>query len=86
MRCEYISALDLPDASVATMYFDGRYKLVCYHNHALGEMYDLDADPRELADLWEDPAHQKLKGELLQRSFDAHMTTLYAGPDRIGPM
>ena len=86
VRCEYIDAIDLPDASVATMYFDGRYKLVSYHKHGLGELYDLDADPQELTDLWEDTAHQALKGELLQRSFDAHMTTLYAGPDRIGPM
>ena len=86
VRCEYISAIDLPDESVATMYFDGRYKLVCYHNHALGELYDLDADPSELADLWDDATHQMLKGELLQRSFDAHMATLYTGPERIGPM
>ena len=68
------------------MYFDGRYKLVCYHNHGLGELYDLEADPREFNDLWDEPAHKALKGELLQRSFDAHMTSLYAGPDRIGPM
>ena len=86
VRSEYIDALDLPDGTVATMHFDGRYKLVCYHNHGLGELYDLEQDPQELADLWDDPARQALKGELLQRSFDAHMTSLYAGPGRIGPM
>lgn len=86
VRSEYIDALDLPDGSVATMYFDGRYKLVCYHNHGLGELYDLETDPEEFTDLWAEPAYQPLKGELLQRSFDAHMTSLYAGPSRIGPM
>lgn len=86
VRSEYIDALDLPDGTVATMYFDGRYKLVCYHNNALGELYDLEADPQEFVDLWDDAAYQALKGELLQRSFDSHMTSLYAGPDRIGPM
>lgn len=86
VRSEYIDALDLPDGTVATMHFDGRFKLICYHNHGLGELYDLEADPQELADLWDEPAHQALKGELLQRSFDAHMTALYAGPGRIGPM
>ena len=86
VRCEYMDALDLPDGTVATMYFDGRYKLVCYHNHNLGELYDLEADPQELTDLWDEAAYQALKGVLLQRSFDAHMTSLYAGPARIGPM
>ena len=86
VRSEYVDALDLSDGTVATMYFDGRYKLVCYHNHALGELYDLEADPQELVDLWDEAAYQALKVELLQRSFDAHMTTLYVGPDRIGPM
>ena len=86
VRSEYIGALDLPDGTVASMYFDGRYKLVCYHNHGLGELYDLAEDPPEQDDLWDDPRRQALKGVLLQRSFDAHMTTLYAGPQRIGPM
>ena len=86
VRSEYIDALDLLDGTRATMYCDGRHKLVCYHNHGLGELYDLESDPQELADLWDDPAYQALKGELLQLSFDAHMTSLYTGPDRIGPM
>ena len=86
VRSEYIDALDLPDASVASMYFDGRYKLVCYHNHGLGELYDLDTDPGEFDDLWDNARHVELKLELLRRSYDAHMTTLYAGPKRRGPM
>ncbi|MDE2749442.1 MAG: sulfatase-like hydrolase/transferase [Chloroflexota bacterium] len=86
VRCEFIDALDMPDASVATMHFDGRYKLIVYHNHHLGELYDLEADPGEFDDLWESPAHQSLKAELLLRSFDTTMLTFYRGPDRIGPM
>ena len=86
VRSEFIDALDLPDGSVASMYFDGRYKLVLYHNHNLGELYDLEADPGEFVDLWDSLGHLDLKTGLLQRSFDAHMTTLYAGPPRLGPM
>ena len=86
VRCEYIDALDLPDGTVASMFFDGRYKLVSYHNHGLGELYDLQEDPGEFDDLWDCAEHRELKTDLLQRSFDAHMTTLYAGPPRIGPM
>ena len=86
VRSEYIDALDRPDGSVASMYFDGRYKLVIYHNHDLGELYDLAVDPGEFDDLWDSPRHIELKLELVRRSFDAHMTTMYAGPDRRGPM
>lgn len=86
VRCEFIDALDMPDATVATMRFDGRYKLIVYHNHQLGELYDLETDPGEFEDLWDSAAHQGLKLELLQGSFDATMLTLYRGLERIGPM
>ena len=86
VRCEYIDALDLPAGSIASMYFDGFHKLVCYHNHNLGELYDMEADPGEFDDLWDKPEHQPLKARLLQQSFNAHMSTLYAGPARRGPM
>ena len=86
VRCEYIDALDLPAGTVATMYFDGRHKLIRYHNHGLGELYDLEADPDEFDNLWDSAAHQRLKLDLLQRGFDAHMVSLYPGPQRRGPM
>lgn len=86
VRCEYIDALDMPDGSVASMVFDGRHKLSLYHNHGLGELYDLQADPGEFVNLWDSDRHTALKADLIQRSFDAHMTSLYAGPARIGPM
>ena len=86
VRCEFIDALDLPDASVATMTFDGRYKIILYHNHNLGELYDLELDPDEFDDLWDRSEYQQLKSELMQRSYDASMVTLYRGRDRLGPM
>ena len=86
VRCEYIDALDLPDHSRATMFCDGRYKISVYHNQGLGEIYDLQEDPGEFVNLWDDPRHLALKAELLRRSYDASMVSLYAGPERIGPM
>lgn len=86
VRCEYIDALDLPDNSRATMYFDGRYKLSIYHTHNLGELYDLQDDPDEFNDLWNHPDYQSVKLELLQKSFNATMQTMYAGLPRRGPM
>ena len=86
VRSEYLESLDKPANSRGTMYFDGRYKLSLYHTHHLGELYDLATDPGEHEDLWDSPAHQALKAELMQRSFDATVQALDIGSPRIGPM
>ncbi|RMG32703.1 MAG: DUF4976 domain-containing protein [Planctomycetota bacterium] len=91
VHCEYYDALDpafVPGHhSYATMYRDRRYKLVTYHDQHLGELYDLQNDPWEFDNLWDDPAHQTIKTDLLQRSFDATMLyTVDVGTRRIAPM
>lgn len=53
----------------ATMYFDGRYKLVSYHGKVFGELYDLWEDPDEFDNLWDSPSHQELKYQLIQKNF-----------------
>ena len=80
------SALDEPDGSFATMYRDRRYKLVVYHGHDLGELYDLEEDPNEFENMWDEPEAQPLKLELMQKSFDASMLAMDRGPKRVGPM
>src|SRR5690606_26677138 len=64
--CEYYDALGLPEGrqSRATMYFDGRYKLCVYHGADLGELYDLQQDPHEINDLWNDPDFAQLRCSL----------------------
>jgi arylsulfatase len=87
VRSEYFDALAEPDGTFATMYRDRRYKLVVYHGHSLGELYDLEEDPGEFDNLWESPAHAALKCDLLQRSFDASLRGIVdVGTERIGPM
>ena len=86
VRCEYYDALQAPDGSYATMYRDRGHKLVVYHGHDLGELYDLETDPGEFDNLWDEAAVQSLKQELMQRSFDASMLAMDRGPERIGPM
>lgn len=86
VRCEYYDALDLPDGTFATMYRDRRYKLVVYHGHGLGELYDLEEDPGEFENLWDSPERQGVKADLMQRSFDASMLSMDRGPQRIGPL
>ncbi len=85
VRAEYIDALDLPGASRATMWRDRRYKLVVYHTQGLGELFDLEADPREHRNLWDEPAYQTVKLDLMRQSFDAAIAAIDPGPPRIGP-
>lgn len=86
VRCEYYDALGNADHTYATMYRDQQYKLVVYHGHGLGELYDLIADPEEFHDLWDNKEYQTIKLELMQRSFDVSMLAMDKGPRRIGPM
>ena len=84
--CEYFDALDAPDATRATMYRRGRYKLVVYHGHGLGELYDLERDPGEFDNLWDDPRHAALKADLLLDSYATAMAAVDVGTRRVGPM
>ncbi len=84
VRCEYYRAL-LDDArgfagTSATMYRDRRYKLVRYHGHDPGELFDLRADPDEFDNLWDVPEHASLRQGLLQQSFDALAFAVDTGP------
>lgn len=91
VRCEYFDALD-PEftggtGTFATMYRDARHKLSVYHGHGIGELYDLEADPWEFENLWDDAAHRALRSELMHASFDAHvLLTTDVGSRRIAPM
>ena len=86
VRSEYYDAVDMPDGTYATMYRDEQYKLVVYHGHNLGELYDLWDDPNEFNNLWNRQDHVDLKLNLLHRSYDATMLAMDKGPERIGPM
>ncbi len=46
-------------------YVDRRYKLTVYYNRAYGELFDLEEDPGELRNRWDDSAFAALKSELL---------------------
>lgn len=67
----------------ASMYRDRQHKLVVYHGHELGELYDLEADPGEFDNLWSDAGARALKADLLKRHFDAMMATISPGAERV---
>jgi arylsulfatase A-like enzyme len=86
IRSEFFDALNQPCHSRATMLRDERYKLVIYHGMGLGELYDLDQDPGEFDNLWDDQDHSEIKQQMIINSFDASMMTIDLGPECIGPM
>ncbi|PZX13598.1 arylsulfatase A-like enzyme [Palleronia aestuarii] len=86
--CEYFDALGMPGGQQtrASMFFDGRYKLNVYHGlEDVGELFDLQTDPKEFDDLWSDPEHAAVKCDLMQRAFSAMMLVSGAGPERTAP-
>ena len=84
VRCEYHDTLDRRYASHANMLRDDRYKLVVYHGHDVGELYDLEQDPDEFHNLWEEPAMQEIKHRMIKQLFDAVMLAVNEGIDRVG--
>lgn len=46
-------------------YVDERYKITVYYNQTYGEIFDLQEDPQEFHNLWDDPAYASLKSELM---------------------
>jgi uncharacterized sulfatase len=52
---------------------EDRYKITVYRNHEYGELFDLEDDPGEFENLWDDPASTGLKSDLLRRLISAEM-------------
>lgn len=91
VRSEYFDALDPHftggTGTFATMHRTKRHKLVVYHGKGVGELFDLEKDPWEHENLWDDPACSELKSRLIAESFDAHvLLTTDMGSERIAPM
>jgi hypothetical protein len=91
VRSEYFDALDPHftggTGTYATMHRTRRHKLCVYHGKGVGELFDLEADPWEHDNLWDDPAHATLKNQLLAESYDAHvLLSTDMGSRRIAPM
>lgn len=69
--------------SHGAMVFDGRYKHILYQGTGLGELYDLETDPGEFDNLFDDPAHLQLRLELMHKHCDALLASSDAGVERV---
>ncbi|MBZ0297375.1 MAG: sulfatase-like hydrolase/transferase [Anaerolineae bacterium] len=88
VRCEYYRALSTVAqsrfvGSYATMLRDRRYKLVVYHGQDVGELFDLESDPGEFDNLWDNPAYTGIKLDLMKRSFDSLALAVDVGPKQV---
>jgi arylsulfatase A-like enzyme len=90
VRCEYYRALN-PDApgreeftgTYATMIRDRRYKLAAYHDRDVGELFDLQADPGEFENRWEDRNYEDVRFDLMKQSFDALALAVDVGSKQV---
>jgi len=62
-----------PTAVHLRTYIDRRYKITVYRDQPYGELFDLEEDPGEVRNLWDDPAAAPLKLQLLHAFVNAEL-------------
>lgn len=54
-------------------YVNKRYKLTLYRGQSYGELFDLEQDPGEVRNCWDDPAYADIKAQLLMEYAQAEI-------------
>ena len=66
-------------------FINERYKLTVYWNREYGELFDLQNDPEELNNLWNDPEASELKSQLTRKLLDAELGKEPVPMPRVAP-
>ncbi len=74
-----------PTTLYAKTYVNSRYKLTTYRGREYGELFDLEVDPAETHNLWNEPAYASLKSDLLMRFLHAEFTKEVTPMNRVSP-
>jgi len=61
-----------------------RWRLTLYRGEEWGELYDLANDPWEKVNLWDDPAHRAIRGELAEQFARAMIDQSESSPLPLG--
>jgi len=80
--CEHYGGAEPGEARGATMLRTELWKLVARHGTGTGELYDLDSDPGETRNLWDEPGARDAKLEMYGRLADAMARTVDPWPAR----
>ncbi len=64
-----------PDVRVCSLQ-DDRYRIVFFQNQTYGQLYDRQADPDELCNLWDSPDHREAKQALTAKLLNRMMANL----------
>jgi arylsulfatase A-like enzyme len=62
-----------PSAVHLRTYITDRYKITVYRDREYGELFDLQNDPEERRNLWDDPAAAQVKCDLMKRFINAEL-------------
>ncbi|KFB11454.1 sulfatase family protein [Nitratireductor basaltis] len=68
--CEQGKDVNLTGAEYLTMVRSRSHKLVHFAGKEFGQLFDLDADPKEKRNLWDDPAYAAVKQELKEQMLE----------------
>ncbi|MDP0498355.1 MAG: sulfatase-like hydrolase/transferase [Verrucomicrobiota bacterium JB024] len=74
-----------PGCAELKTYIDARYKLTVFRAFDEGELYDLEKDPGEFENRFDDPEYAAVKTRLLQRFLQAEMAKELLPMPRIAP-
>jgi len=81
--CEQMADVNLTGCDLITMVRDRRHKLVHFKDQTYGQLFDLEADPEETNNLWDDPAQSETKRRLLDAMRDWLMESAFHTRDRM---
>ncbi len=54
-------------------YIEKRYKITVYYRREYGELFDLENDPYEHNNLWNEPEYRELRNEMIKKLLFAEM-------------